>query len=529
VPINASELSANEVRLLDLSALQRSGRIPADASWANVEISHSGRVGDVIAIAASYDSSLRYGTQTPFTRIVSSFWKGSLWRVDGTHASFITAGNSGDTPVAANVALISPDGKFRYELPEHTLAPDEQIWVDVRDLIRNRIPDRNGKVLPADMTTGTYEIWESKFSAVGQLFEGKLIIDKTYGHATYGCGSCCGLWQTLQELDPFTTFVGGSNQQIARGQNSCTGNWQTINAYSWFSYDNTVADVGEGGLITAYAPGSTTIESRSETLSPYPSCEPYEILQYAQVDVHPSIISPNHVLWYFTGQNPDSNSYPISISLTSTGGSSTTWSVTAGSSRVHLSSTSGASISITPTGSHFSGTLNDVAIVANAGGFDSDPFYITVRTPWKLVQRNPYAAENCFTNANVQYYSSSLLYDVHDNFDQTISADIYWNEHLGTFTSENGSNWGSYPFVGQGGSTNPLEDILQPPIVAQASPTQHCLNGAGGTTRYRSVSQTIRVGSSIDGQGTLAQTDLLGYYIDHGQHDSVSTPSQPPQ
>jgi hypothetical protein len=27
---------------------------------------------------------------------------------------------------------------------------------------------------------------------VGQLYEGKLVIDKTYGHAAYGCMICCG-------------------------------------------------------------------------------------------------------------------------------------------------------------------------------------------------------------------------------------------------------------------------------------------------------------------------------------------------
>lgn len=38
-----------------------------------------------------------------------------------------------------------------------TLQPDEQMWMDVGKLIREHIPDKNGNVLPADLTSGSYD------------------------------------------------------------------------------------------------------------------------------------------------------------------------------------------------------------------------------------------------------------------------------------------------------------------------------------------------------------------------------------
>ncbi len=45
-------------------------------------------------------------------------------------------------------------GTQRYDL-EQTLQPDEQMWIDVGKLIREHAPDKNGKTLPADLTSGS--------------------------------------------------------------------------------------------------------------------------------------------------------------------------------------------------------------------------------------------------------------------------------------------------------------------------------------------------------------------------------------
>ena len=65
----------------------------------------------------------------------------------------------------------------------------------------------------------------------------------------------------------------------------------------------------------------------------------------------PTISGPNTV-WWFSGATP--SGYNTSITLTSSGGSATTWAVTAGANEVTLSSTSGASITVESSGTAFS-------------------------------------------------------------------------------------------------------------------------------------------------------------------------------
>jgi hypothetical protein len=193
---------------------------------------------------------------------------------------------------------------------------------------------------------------------------------------------------------------------------------------------------------------------------------------------------------------------------------------------VNLSSTAGSQITVTSTGSHFSGAVGDISITATANGVSSSAFKMTAKTPWKLVFRSKNTT--CFSSP--QTYSTIVSYDVHDNLDTLMSSDIFWNETLGAAQCENGSNWCNYQIISGGGDSNPVGDFLEPPdLNVSPSPTPTCSGQGSGTVRYRSFAQTIKVGSSNTGAGVQAQSDTLGYYIDRGQHDSIQTPSQPPQ
>jgi len=186
-PLKLVPLAPEETRLLDLTTLQKDG-LPADANWANVAITYSGRPGDLVAIANSYDTTTRYGIQSPFTDSLSFMWKGGMWHVDPQHNTLITTGNAGKKDATVALTLFYGENGI-YELPEKTLAPGEQM--EVGSLIRNQIPDKKGRVLPPDAMEGSYEIKDLKDTQIGYLYEGKVITDKTFGHATYGCAECC--------------------------------------------------------------------------------------------------------------------------------------------------------------------------------------------------------------------------------------------------------------------------------------------------------------------------------------------------
>ena len=118
-------------------------------------------------------------------------WAGGMWHVDPTHNTFITTGNAGSESTAAEVTLFYNGGKSECRI-EKMLAPGQQLWLDVGRLVHDQVPDSDGRTLPPDTMMGSYELRDLDHATVGQLYEGKLIIDKTYGHASYGCGTCCG-------------------------------------------------------------------------------------------------------------------------------------------------------------------------------------------------------------------------------------------------------------------------------------------------------------------------------------------------
>ena len=179
-------LGANETCRIDVAALQATNTIPKEANWASVFLTTNGLPDEVVAVATSYDETLRYGAQTPFSDQLAFHWAGSRWDYDVQHNSFITAGNGGVKPLQAAFTIYYNQGTQRFEL-EQTLQPDEQMWIDVGKLIRERVLDKNGNTLPADLTSGSYEIRDLTNKGVGNLYEGKIIYDKTYGHVTYGC------------------------------------------------------------------------------------------------------------------------------------------------------------------------------------------------------------------------------------------------------------------------------------------------------------------------------------------------------
>jgi hypothetical protein len=99
------------------------------------------------------------------------------------------------------------------------------------------------------------------------------------------------------------------------------------------------------------SPGSTNGYANAQISSQGLHTCPRYYKQAANTDnVKPDISGPNAV-WWFNGETPNGSAYPTSITLTSSGGSSTTWSVTQTDAKVNLSTSSGSYVAVTPTGS----------------------------------------------------------------------------------------------------------------------------------------------------------------------------------
>jgi hypothetical protein len=134
-------------------------------------------------------------------------------------------------------------------------------WIDIGKLIREHVPDKNGGVLPADLTSGSYEFRDLTNKFIGNLFEGKVIYDKTYGHVTYGCAGCCAYSRTALWYDPLGVPFSASSLNGVNGWLSCDKSWDNVNGAfngNWSTANHSVATVDYYATHTGVGVGSTT-------------------------------------------------------------------------------------------------------------------------------------------------------------------------------------------------------------------------------------------------------------------------------
>ena len=246
VTLPAMLLKPFETKRLAIGAMQKLLGIPDDAHWALVTLRSPASPDDLIAVAASYDATGRYGAQTPFSDQLSGHWVGGQWQVDATHNTVAAVTNGGTRATEALVTLHYNNGSAKYEI-QRTLQPGEQMWLNFGELIHNNIPDRKGHTLPAALTSGTYDIKDLNPGLGGNLFEGKVILDKTYGHLAYGCVQCCGYSDPFLMQDPTDVIVNASQPLDAWGNNDCDGfDYNLDGDYrsgTWWSGNGSIASV----------------------------------------------------------------------------------------------------------------------------------------------------------------------------------------------------------------------------------------------------------------------------------------------
>jgi hypothetical protein len=261
-----------EAHQVDVAALQASQVLPKDAAWTSVILTTNGLPEEVVALAASYDKTLRYGAQTPFSDQLAFEWVGSLWEYDVQHNSLITAGNGGTKPIRAGFTIYYNGGTQKYEL-EQSLQPDEQMWIDVGKLIREQVPDKNGKLLPQDLTSGSYQLRDLSDKFIGSLYEGKVVYDKTFGHVTYGCAGCCAYSLTQLSFNPLGIPLLSTAATGVDAYNTCSSWWESVDESfygHWSTASTAIATVDYYATHTGKAVGSTTSSTSGYLLHPTP-------------------------------------------------------------------------------------------------------------------------------------------------------------------------------------------------------------------------------------------------------------------
>ena len=186
--------------------------------------------------------------------------------MDTMHDSLLTVGNGGNKPAKAELTILYNQGSEQYQV-EQMLAPDEQMLVDFGKLIRNQVPDKNGHVLPPELTSGAYRLRDLEHNPLGALYEGKVIVDKTYGHAAYGCGVCCGPDAPTMAFDPLAVSIDDYADQYIQALNSCGGGVQdfTDDFSTWWTGDTAIATANKNS-IHGVAAGTTNHYAQSDPM-----------------------------------------------------------------------------------------------------------------------------------------------------------------------------------------------------------------------------------------------------------------------
>ncbi len=328
-------LNPYETRRIDVAALQDGSVLPKQANWTSVTLTTNGLPDEVMAVAASYDDTLRYGAQTPFSDQLSFRWEGGMWEYDPYHSSIITVGNGGTKATRAAFTIFYNQGVEKYEL-EQTLQPDEQMWIDMGKLIREHVPDKNAKTLPADITSGSFELRDLTDTGVGTLFEGKVIYDKTYGHVAYGCSLCCGYQFPFLDYNPLGIPFIGTSPNWVYAYDPCVDANLDVTSYfynNWSTLDTTIATVDCCGTHTGINIGSTGTNTYGILAnSSYRICPAKTFYPSGGSNVTPTVAFQGVNNFIFEGSDPTVTPFNVQYVQGNPNGGTYTWNVSTSSS-----------------------------------------------------------------------------------------------------------------------------------------------------------------------------------------------------
>ena len=253
---------------LQIWAMQKQLGIPDDAHWALVSLTTTGAPDDLIAIASSRDCSGLYNAETRFSGGEGGHFAGGEWRTDATHNQIAAITNVGTQPTAALLTLHYDNGEKKYEM-EQTIAPGDQMWVNLAQLAQQGVPDRKGNLLPVDVSVVTYEL-QDQTPGGHNLMANDLAVDSASGQAVPNCPTCCGYpdYSVTFSPDQIEVLVDGLEDPLIDGTNACSGVVVDItNSFTVWNSDNaSIAEVttrkvqGVGvGATTGYAEGDVEV------------------------------------------------------------------------------------------------------------------------------------------------------------------------------------------------------------------------------------------------------------------------------
>jgi hypothetical protein len=359
--------------------------------------------------------------------------------------------------------------------------------------------------LPPDLTMGSYEGQDLTDRGVGNLFEGKVIVDKTYGHAAYGCATCCGYADgAYMYWDPISVLLDFGSDQDVWDIDFCTQTRVSVLDYfppsGWGTGDPSIA-TANGHVLTGVAPGSTTNSAQGTLVIgnvESHSCPRVQQSPSGSANVTPAItkvvqnVGASGFVPLRSSSVSDGDNYISYTATCNPSSGSFTWS--ANTTNVTLKNTDSPTVVV--YGATASKALNDASIqvTCSANSKTSDPYAesLSVQQPTKLVKTgtDTTSSEATCDSSTGCGVTRTLNYQVYDQLNPAnpIQAQLDFFDGIATVPGSNGCNLGSYTLTcptdascgkltGTGGTFPDQLPICAPACISGGKCVGQCADG----------------------------------------------------
>ncbi|MGA7625038.1 MAG: Ig-like domain-containing protein, partial [Candidatus Acidiferrales bacterium] len=166
-------------------------------------------------------------------------------------------------------------GKGHYKLPVH-LAPGASATIDMADLIADAKPDPDGNLIPPGTSAGGMIVSgpSDLLDDIDVVLSGGVfsVFGATCVPVCYSCGPSIAAFQVAPA--PIQSTVGGTTQMTATVTTSGGVKTTETGNTKWSSQSASIASVASGGMVTAVAGGTTTIDGVIQWADEASTCYP---------------------------------------------------------------------------------------------------------------------------------------------------------------------------------------------------------------------------------------------------------------
>jgi hypothetical protein len=276
VALGVRRLLPGQVDSFDVGSLLARNGARGPYEGVGITLESTGRPSDLVAHLSSEDQTRDHVFSAPLKDPASSMNRsgGYPWTLEGESESIVHVRNSTDRESHFTIQLNYEGGS--YALPVQTVAPQQQVAINIRQLRELQIPDSSDTTLPPSVSQGTV-IWNEHGATMSgpQGLIGRVEVYDVSGAvaSSFSCGyPCCQpvTHEVYTTPGAISGSVGSTNyvKLMETKKSNCSATFLgpynvTSQASSWSTSDPACVTLGnvvtQGKTVNCVALGSSTV------------------------------------------------------------------------------------------------------------------------------------------------------------------------------------------------------------------------------------------------------------------------------